>query len=184
MNFRLLHLLFLVVSFFLCFSCTDKRQQTREFTFEESMTAEDTASVIGLIDKFYTYVKAKDYQEAAAMLYKVNPNYPKGQPILLDDEQLNEVIQMLSTLPVIDYNIKYMKFIECYENEVMCNVVVQKGTDGMPDITSKMFFRPMNFLGNWCLSIMNTTWGDRGIVSPSDRDSLARKYIENQKDSI
>lgn len=148
------------------------------------MTANDTASVIGLIDEFFTHVKAKDYDEAAAMLYKVNPNFPEGQPILLDDDQMREVISMLSTLPVLDYRIEYMKFTGSYENEVLCYVIIQKGTEGIPDITSKMFFRPMDFLGNWCLSIMNTTWGDRGIVAPSDRDSIARKYNEIQKDSI
>lgn len=118
------------------------------------------------------------------MLYRINPDDPKGQPILLDNEELTNVITLLRAFPAIDFSIEYLKFSEAYENEAMCRVTIAKGENGMPDITTKMFFRPMYYLGKWSLGIMNTSWGDRGIVAPSDRDSIARKYKENLRDSI
>lgn len=148
------------------------------------MTGKDSVSVKALIDQFFGYVKNKEYANAAGMLYRIDPDNPKGQPILLDNEEMAEVRSMLEMIPMVDYRIEYMKFTDSYENEVLCYVIMQKGTDGMPDISTKMFFRPMDYLGNWCLSIMNTTWGDRGVVAPSERDSIARSYSEQQRDSI
>ena len=166
-------------------SCNLGNKQYTEYSFEDLMTPQDTIEVEELIATFYSYVINKEFDEAAAMLYRVNPDSPEGQPILLDNEQLNEVIATLQTLPAIGYGIEYMKFYDGYENEVMCHVIVAKGENGMPDVTTKMFFKPLFYLGKWSLSIMNYSWGDRGIVDPSDRDSLARRYrAYHQRDSI
>ncbi len=72
-----------------------------------------------------------------------------------------ELGYMLKAVPMVDYKIEYIKFNESYNNEVLCYVVIKKSdSKDMPDITTKMFFKPMNYLGQWCLGLMNSESGD------------------------
>lgn len=181
---KLLGILTCTFTFLFVSSCNNGTKQIREYSYEERVCAQDTADVKELIASFFNLAISNNYDEAAAMLYRINPDVPKGEPILLNNEEMAEIIALLQTFPPIDYNIEYLKFTDGYENEALCRVLVSKGENGMPDFTTKMFFRPMNYLGKWSLSIMNTSWGDKGIVPPSQRDSIARVYNSLQKDSI
>lgn len=51
----------------------------------------------------------------------------------------------------------------------------------MPDITTKMFFKPVDYMGNWVLCLTNTEYGDKGVVKPDKRDSVERSYMKQQK---
>lgn len=165
-------------------SCDLGKKTHREFTFEELITHEDTVEVKELIATFFNFTITQEYDEAAAMLYRIDPQNPKGQPILLDNEEMTWVVNLLQTFPAVDYKIEYLKFYQAYENEAMCRIIISKGQDGAPDVTSKIFLKPLFYLGKWSLGIMNTAWGDKGIVDPSDRDSVSRAYRMLQKDSI
>lgn len=77
--------------------------------------------------------------------------------------------------------IEYIKFDEYYQNEVLCRVVIKEAQDGMPEISTKMFFKPVNYLGNWVLCLTNSAYGDRGVVSPDKRDSLEKAYARQKQ---
>lgn len=145
--------------------------------FEKAMDAADTVAVKQLIDQFFTYVKGKDFSEAAAMLYR-NDVQANREPEQLDNEEMAKVIATLKAVPMVDYKIEYIKFNEDYANEVLCNVVIRKGANGQPDMTTKMFFKPILCMNNWLLCLVNTEYGDKGVVNPDKRDSVEKKFKE------
>lgn len=150
--------------------------------FELSMTSQDSIAVRNLIDQFFTFVEAKDYAAATQMLYRTNIEHPDEEPQPLDNDEINKVLQTLRSVPVEGYRIEYIKFSESYNNEVLCYVIIKKSTSkDMPDITTKMFFKPMRHLGQWCLGLTNSEWGDQGVVDPAKRDSVKREYAKEQK---
>ena len=57
-----------------------------------------------------------------------------------------------------------------------CNVIIREAEGDMPAITTKMFFKPVNYLGNWVLCLTNTEYGDRRIVDPSKSDSMTKAF--------
>lgn len=176
--------LFLLISVlvFSLGSCKKKVPQGPEPTgFEKSMKSEDTIAVKKLVDKFFTYVKSKDFDEAAAMLYR-NDEGNQHKAELLDNEQMEYVKGMLRSIPMVNYEIEYIKFDEAYENEVLCNVIIAEAHDDMPAMKTKMFFKPIKVLNNWALCLMNTEYGDKGVVKPDKRDSVRKDYAH--KDSL
>lgn len=165
-------------------SCNSKKEQKgpQPTEFEVGMTNQDSIAVRGLIDQFFTFVKDKDYAGATQMLYRTPLNDPKGQPEPLDNDEISRVMQMLKSVPMEGYKIEYMKFNQSYNNEVLCYVIIKKSdSKDMPDVTTKMFFKPMSYLGQWCLGLMNSEWGDQGVVDPAKRDSLKDEYAKEQK---
>lgn len=178
MRFQKLHLLLpLLLVALLMTGCGKKKKQAEPAgtEFEQGMTARDTVAVKQLVDQFFGYAIKKQFAEAAGMLYR-NDEDPKGEPQQLNNEEMAEVRGMLESVPMEGYSIEYIKFNDYYANEVLCRVIIRKGEDGMPDITTKMFFKPVNYLGNWLLCLTNTEYGDRGVVNPDDRDSLEKAY--------
>lgn len=163
-------------------SCKDKPKQQgpAPTAFEEGMTAKDTAAVKNLLDKFFTYAIDKDFSEAAGMLYR-NDNNEKQRPELLDNEEMAKVRGMLESIPMVDYEIEYIKFNDHAKNEVLCNVIIAKAHDDIPAIKTKMFFKPVKTMNKWVLCLMNTEYGDKGVVDPDKRDSVEKAYAN--KDS-
>lgn len=143
--------------------------------FEQTMGSKDTMAVKQLVDRFFGFVKAKDYAEAAGMLYR-NDEDRDAEPRQLNNEEMAQVRQMLQSVPMTDYRIEYIKFDEYYKNEVLCRVVIKPAEGDMPEISTKMFFKPVNYLGNWVLCLTNSEYGDRGVVNPDKRDSMERAY--------
>lgn len=148
-------------------ACTGKKDKKadegpKQTEFEQSMDAQDTVAVKALIDKFFTYVKNKQTDEAVLMLYR-NDQTEDGTPVELDNEEMAEVRAMLEAIPMKGYEIARMKFSEYYVNEVQCNVVIREAEDGMPPVTTKMYFKPVFYLGNWVLCLTNTEYGDRSL---------------------
>ena len=184
-------------------SCNSKKEQKgpQPTEFEMGMTNQDSIAVRGLIDQFFSFVKAKDYAAATQMLYRVpqiklqqscddskaEPKQigeSKAGPQPLSNNEIEKVIKMLKAIPMVDYKIEYIKFNESYNNEVLCYVVIKKSdSKDMPDITTKMFFKPMNHLGQRCLGLMNSGSGDQGVVDPAKRDSVKEVYAKEQKEA-
>lgn len=179
-------------------SCNSKKEQKgpQPTEFELSITNQDSIAVRGLIDQFFSFVKAKDYAAATQMLYRIPPaGGPSGdtrksddvnskEPQPLGNNEIEQVVNMLKAVPMVDYKIEYIKFNESYNNEVLCYVVIKKSdSKDMPDITTKMFFKPMNYLGQWCLGLMNSDSGDQSVVDPAKRDSMKEEYAKEHKEA-
>lgn len=183
MKHKILFLFF--ISAFVIFSLgsckkSDKPKGPQPTEFEQGMNAKDTLEVKQLVDKFFSYVKAKNFNEAAAMLYR-NDEGDNHEPSELDNEQMEKVKGLLEAVPMIDYEIEYIKFDEAYDNEVLCNVIIAEAHDDMPAMKTKMFFKPIKVMDKWGLCLMNTEYGDRGVVTPDKRDSVEKDYAK--KDS-
>ena len=64
------------------------------------MTAQDTAEVKQLVDKFFKYGEEKNFTEAAGMLYSTIEGSEDPQP--LNNDEMPEVKKMLETFAMID----------------------------------------------------------------------------------
>ena len=152
-----------------------KPEDLQSTKFENAMTEKDTLAVKELIDKFFRFAIAKDYDGAASMLYR-NDLERNGKAWPLIDEEKEKVKKTLQVFPPMDYSIEYIKFNKYKENEVLCNVIMSKTEDGKPLATTKMFFKPVNNMGIWYLCLMDKKHGDRGVVKPEKRDSVRKAY--------
>lgn len=159
-------------------SCKKKKEQTgpEPTQFEKVMTSKDTADVKGLIDEFFQYAKDKKFSEAAGMLCRNDNTGEDHKPEALDNEQMAKVRAMLESIPMVDYEIEYIKFNENIDNEVLCNVIIAKAEGDMPAVKTKMFFKPVRSMGQWYLCLMNSEYGDKGVVDPYKRDSMEKDY--------
>lgn len=157
--------------------CKGKKEQagSARTEFEQSVTAKDTAAVRQLVDKFFTFARNGQFAEAAGMLYR-NDKSGDGTPEELDNDEMADVRGMLESVPMKGYSIEYIKFNEYYANEVLCRVIIREAEGDMPPVTTKMFFKPVSYLGNWVLCLTNTEYGDKGVVDPGKRDSLERAF--------
>lgn len=178
MKLQKIHVFFLSFFLLLAFSaCKSKKEQpqAQQTEFEENMTAKDTVAVKKLVDQFFTFVKEKQYTDAIAMLYR-NDQSKSKTPEPLDNDDIADVRKVLESIPMVDYRIEYIKFNEDYDNEVLCKVIIKKAEGDMPEMTTKMFFKPVNYVGNWVLCLTNSDYRDQGVVDPDKRDSVAKSY--------
>lgn len=170
----------LMLAVVLMFAACKKKQQQPQgpqpTAFEQGMAAQDTADVKALIDKFFGYSLVKNYSEAAGMLCRNDHTEKEYVPEALNNEEMEKVRNMLKSIPMIGYEIEYIKFNEATENEVLCNVVIAEAHDDIPAIKTKMFFKPVRSSGQWYLCLMNSAYGDKGVVAPNKRDSVRKNY--------
>ena len=184
-SFKIVILLFvsaLMLSLSSCNSCSSKKKEVQgppPTDFEKGMTAKDTTAVKELVDQFFAYAKEKNFTEAAGMLYRTTEDSDEPQP--LNNDEMAEVKKMLETFPMVDYRIEYIKFSDSEENEVLCYVIMKKAEGDMPEMSTKMFFKPVNYMGNWVLCLTNTGYGDNGVVDPNKRDSVEKTYQKKVK---
>ena len=184
-SFKIVILLFvsaLMLSLSSCNSCSSKKKEVQgppPTDFEKGMTAKDTTAVKELVDQFFAYAKEKNFTEAAGMLYRTTEDSDEPQP--LNNDEMAEVKNMLNVFPMVDYRIEYIKFSDSEENEVLCSVIMQKAEGDMPEMATKMFFKPVNYMGNWVLCLTNTGYGDKGVVDPNKRDSVEKTYQKKVK---
>ena len=184
-SFKIVILLFvsaLMLSLSSCNSCSSKKEEVQgppPTDFEKGMTAKDTTAVKELVDQFFAYAKEKNFTEAAGMLYRTTEDSDEPQP--LNNDEMAEVKKMLNVFPMVDYRIEYIKFSDSEENEVLCYVIMKKAEGDMPEMSTKMFFKPVNYMGNWVLCLTNTGYGDKGVVDPNKRDSVEKNYQKKVK---
>ena len=184
-SFKIVILLFvsaLMLSLSSCNSCSSKKKEVQgppPTDFEKGMTAKDTMAVKELVYQFFAYAKEKNFTEAAGMLYRTTEDSDEPQP--LNNDEMAEVKTMLETFPMVDYRIEYIKFSDSEENEVLCYVIMKKAEGDMPEMSTKMFFKPVNYMGNWVLCLTNTGYGDKGVVDPNKRDSVEKNYQKKVK---
>lgn len=153
--------------FLLCFgTCkSDKKQTITEEQkprngFVDGLAMEDTLAVEKLVDGFMKKAQDKQFGQAAAMLYKTDPDDAWNEPIQLDNEEIENVIFLLKRFPVLSYRIVHMKFESALENEVRCTIVMSEKEDNIPEATNSYSFKPVNYLGGWRLCLMDSYSGD------------------------
>lgn len=182
---NLLYLFLLTLPLFLT-TCKEKKKEVIQQTmFEQNMEEKDTITILNVVDKFFGYLKEGRPTDAAGMLYMKHPQKPYDEPELLDNEQLQKAIATLKSIPVTDYKVDYIKIHESYENEVKCTVTMFKGNgNDKPDAKTVFYLRPVSYLGNWVLCLMDTNSGSNTIVNSKDRDSVATNYTLKQRHKL
>ena len=148
-------------AFVACTGCKSDKDAANQMTeFEQKLTSKDTADVEKVIAQFYSNIKDKKYYDAAAMLYT--------------RKQKDAAIRQLT-------NEEMVKFLTETENEVSCTIILRKGEQGMPDATTKMFFTPVLFGGQWCLILTDSKHLESPISNFYQRDSLKQRYDNYKK---
>lgn len=163
-----------------CSSCSKKEAPSPAMTtFEQGMTAKDTADVKALVDHFFQLAVDKKFADAAAMLYRYDKR--RTEPELLNNEEMADVRTMLRSFPMVDYRIEYIKFDSHDRNEVLCYVIMRHAEGNMPEVSTKMFFKPVKYLEKWYLCLMNTGYSDRAVVDPDHRDSMSANFKSKEE---
>lgn len=175
-SFSLLFLLVLSLG-----SCKDKPKQESKTAFEMSLTNQDSVEVANLIDQFFRYVEHGQAADAVSMLVKTNPDDPYAEPRPLDNGEMKEVLRLVNSLPVKSHEIDYIKFSESYENEVKVTAVIRPAQDNIPEVKTVFYFKPVDYLGKWKLSIIDSHSGDRTIVDRNKKDSMESAYKKEMR---
>ena len=126
-------------------------EPTTERSFTDGLTKEDTLAVEQLVNTYMTYAKNQEYSQAAAMLFKPNPEDAWYEPVQLDNEEMARVIALLKQFPIADYQIAQIEFRTAIDNTVKCTIAPKEASKTPRNLT----FRPMNYLGGWRLCLMN-----------------------------
>lgn len=179
---KLSYLLLICVAVFFasCSSCSNKNENVDPLdvptVFEEKLTEADTAKVKEIIAIYMSHVQKGEYYDAAGMVYRHEMQKGKKVPRLLDNDEIERLVNVYKLFPVEDYKIDYMRFREQELNEVCISVIMQKGKNGAPDATSKMFFNPIFFHNKWCLVLDDSHQGTDAFVPAAKRDSMRGVY--------
>lgn len=129
------------------------QQQTNDFV--SGLVREDTVAVKDLVDKFMTYAQDKQYGQAAAMLYKLDPEDAWNEPLQLSSEEMESAVRMLRQIPVLSYRISNIKFESALKNEVKCAIVMRQADETASEAVNNWYFKPVNYLGGWRLCLMD-----------------------------
>lgn len=166
--------------------CKDKdkpKQVENAYTnYELAMTEEDTTAVAGLVNLFFEYVENDRITDAVAMLYQPNDSDVYGPIELLDNENIDKVTSMLKSFPIVNHRIDYIKFHEVYANEVKVSAIMVEATDDIPEVKTVFYFRPIDYLGQWCLCLMSSDKDNQRLISSGEADSVSTKYSDYQKE--
>ena len=174
---------FLFATFLTIVGCQDKPKQTTTQTeYELSMTDKDTAAVANLVDQFFMLLEEDRVTDAVSLLYQVNDTDRYNRVELLDNENIQRVTTLLKAFPIVSHRIDYIKFHEVYNNEVKVSAILYEATEDQPEVKTVFYFRVVDDRGRWCLCMMNTSEGDRRLISNEEADSVSTKYSNYQKE--
>ena len=154
-------LLYFILSIALlaAYSCRSEREQRADSPSEKPMvlSQRDTLEIQGLVEQFMELAINREYAEAAAMLYEIDANDINQEPLLLDNEKMQNVKKALETFPIESYEINRISLKEATDNEVECTIHFFRTA------SSKWYFKPVRYLGNWRLCLRNTLSGDKSF---------------------
>ena len=175
-------LLTALVTFTLAGCKGDKAPQGNEPTgFELAMTDHDTTTVVNLVNQFFESVESGNVTDAVAMLYHDCDSDVYAEPQLLDNEQIQRITAMLKALPIVAHRIEYIKFSETYSNEVKVSAIMAEAKDGMPEVKTVFYFKPVDYMSSWRLCLVESSSGDRRVISNEQADSLQEKFANDMK---
>ena len=168
-----------------CNSCSGNKQEEGGPTpFEQELEASDSLEAAKLIDQFFEYAMQEKYYDAAGMLFKYNEERRTADPEQLDNDEMEKVVQSLKMIRPVDYKINFMKFSQYYDNEIEVTAYMAKGENGMPDVTTKMYFKPFRGPGKWVLMLIDTHEYNNPVVDNKDRDSVMNAYQQHKSDTL
>lgn len=162
-------------------SCKDKPKPNNETGFERSLTNQDSVEVVKLVDQFFSYIENGKSNEAAAMLVKLDPEDKFAEPQPLSNEDLRAAEQLYGALPIKSHYIDYVKFSETYDNEVKVTALIAPAENGNPEVKTVFYFKPVNYLKSWKLSIIDTNSNDHPIIDGGKRDSMEKEYAKEMR---
>ena len=183
---KLSYLLVLCISIFFasCSSCSHKNENVDPLDipseFEENLTEHDTAAVKEVIAVFINHIQKGEYYDAAGMVYRQKHVEGNIVPRLLNNNEIERLVSVYKMFPIEDYKIEYMRFRESALNEVCVSIIMQKGENGRPDATSKLFFNPIYYNEKWCLVLDDNKQGTKTFVPKEKRDSMRNVYSNSK----
>lgn len=149
------------IYFLLCFSllvfaaCSNKQKsrQERVAEFRNSLTSEDTTTMLRLCDDAMEQLKAKDYDKVLASMYEYSDSTQEVKP--LSKETAARYRRIFRMFPVLEYVRKYYSFqlegCNDVKYEVTFATAEQAGT-AQPAKTGYMF-NPVKVDGSWKLCV-------------------------------
>ena len=162
---------------FVMSGCKKKQKEETQFTqFELALTEKDTTQVTHLVNMFFEYLEHDQVTDAVAMLYEDCDSDKYGKPELLSNEKIASVTNLLRSFPIVGHRIDYVKFRETYKNEVKATAIIAEATDDRPEIKTVFYFKPVDYLGEWRLCLVNSDEGDRRVIKNAQADSMTTKY--------
>lgn len=171
-KYQILGLLSLILLQFAVIGCNERQKaestDTDKTGFELALTNQDSVAVLHLVDLFMGYLEEGNYANAAAMLYKGDPNDVFGEYLPLENDELQEKIAFFKQFPIQSHRIDSIKFRETYDNEVKCTAIYQEAHDGLPEASIVFHFKPVDYLGSWILCLMDSGQGHRSLLSGND----------------
>ena len=170
---------FFFVVLFVMAGCKNQKapeSQSPYTDYEKAMTDKDTTEVTHLINLFFEYLEHDKVADAVLMLYVDDPDNPYGELQELDNDQIQKLMNAFKSVPIVDHRIEYIKFNETYANEVKVAAIISKAEGDMPEIKTYYYFRPVDYVGTWRLTLMNSGDGDRRLINNEKADSMKLQY--------
>lgn len=171
-KYQIFGVLSLIILQFATIGCNEKKKAettgTNKTDYELVVTNQDSVAVLHLVDLFMGFLEEGDFANAAAMLYKGDPNNVFGEYLPLENDELQEKIAFFKQFPIKSHRIDSIKFRETYDNEVKCTAIFQEAHDGMPEASIVFHFKPVDYLGSWILCLLDSDQGQRSLLSEED----------------
>lgn len=140
-------------------SCTNKEKSRLERVseFRNSLTAEDSTTMIRLCDDAMEMLKANNVDQVIASLYEYNDSLKEVRP--LSETMAKRYSRRFRMYPVLDYKREYYSFMLEGCNDVKYKVTFataeQVGSD--KPATTMFMFNPVKVNGEWKLCVKNAT---------------------------
>ncbi len=163
----------ILLAIFICsltfLSCSNKKEETaaekylRPATME--FTSQDTSQINSLVNQYISCIKAKDFQGASAMLYKIKNDTIRP----LTNEERQGFVMVYSNLPIYDCQVNSFKLRSDKNNQV--DVMLKVKQDGNYDTgvgIMKIAVNPIVKNSKWYLTLEDkNAEGVEDIYDPS-----------------
>lgn len=137
-------------------SCSNKSKKEESYSLQPKMVLEarDTTEVFNLTTKFLELLKAKQTDEAVAMLYFLDK---EGHVVPLPDSLAERQKSVFRMFPVLSYKIDNIVFNTETDSQVKYTIEFFKKEPGdtRPNTTS-FFVKPMRVEGVWHLTMFDS----------------------------
>lgn len=175
MNRKLFPAAMLLLLFLLPISC--KNSSTRRLpTFEQTLTRQDTADVMQLVDSFFSLTEQGQMEKVLPLLRRVSLDAEKASILPLDSENVARARQTLIRVMQCAHRVDYLKFFHPLQNEVRTTVILVPAKDTLPEMVSVLYLKPVKADNGWQLCLMDARSGDKPLVPIEKLDSMIRAY--------
>jgi len=150
--------LYFIITFilFIFVSCEDApknskpRTMTKRELYRSALTQQDSILSKKIVATFMGFVQDGKYADAVMMLHKLDEKEPYSTPVLLDNDEIEQTMNLLKKFPVQSYVIESIIYDSAVNNPTRCRVLV-KTDNGDTPVNFTWIFNPINYLGEWKL---------------------------------